>query len=171
MSERFEFGGYFPGAIGRVAELHGLHYAESHGLGLVFEARVAKELAELLLRFDPARDFFRTVRCGGRLVGAIAVDGKQTGSVAQLRCFILAPVARGRGFGRRLLNEALTFCRERGFQHVYLLTLAGLEASGHLYREAGFTVTEEAMGEQWGRRLVEQRLDLDLARLSRLSAP
>ena len=164
MTGEFEFGGYFPGAIGRVAELHGLHYSESHGLDLVFEARVARELAELLLRFDPARDFFRTVRCDGRLVGSIAVDGKRAGTVAQLRCFILAPEARGLGLGRRLLNEALSFCRDRGFQHVYLLTLAGLPASGHLYREAGFTVTTEEMGEQWGRRLLEQRMDLDFAR-------
>lgn len=160
----FEFDGYFPGAIGGVAVLHGQLYAETHGLGLVFEGRVARELADLLLRFDPARDFFRTVRCGDRLVGSIAVDGKRTGTEAQLRCFILAPEARGHGFGRRLLAEALAFCRDRGFRHIYLHTIAGLDASAHLYRAAGFTITEESPGEQWGRRMVELRMDLDLAR-------
>ena len=164
MTDEFEFDGYFPGAIGQVAELHGRLYVESHGLGLVFEARVARELADLLLRFDPARDFFRTVRRGDRLMGSIAVDGKRTGTEAQLRCFIMAPEARGRGFGRRLLAEALAFCRDRGFQHIYLHTLAGLDASAHLYFDAGFTLTEEEAGEQWGCRLIERRMDLDLAR-------
>lgn len=164
MSDAFEFGGYFPGAIGQVAELHGLHYIKSHGLGLVFEAKVAGALADLMLRFDPAYDFFRTVRRDGRLVGSIAVEGDRSGAEARLRYFILAPDARGRGLGRRLLSEAMTFCRERGFAHVYLTTLAGLDAAARLYREAGFTLTHEEQGEQWGRRLVEQRMDLDLAR-------
>jgi GNAT superfamily N-acetyltransferase len=164
MSEEFVFGGYFPGAIGGIAELHARYYAESHGLGLVFEAKVARDMADLLLHFDPARDFFRTVRRGERLVGSIAVDGSRSGGAAQLRCFILAPEARGQGFGRRLLTEALTFCRERGFQQVFLWTIAGLEPAGRLYREAGFTLAEELMGEQWGRRTLEQRLELQFAR-------
>lgn len=163
-SDGFEFGGYFPGAIGGVAELHGLSYIESHGLGLVFEAKVAHALADLMLRFDPAYDFFRTVRRNGRLVGSIAVEGDRRGAEARLRYFILAPEARGHGLGRRLLNDAMAFCRERGFGHVYLTTLAGLDAAARLYREAGFTLTQEEYGEHWGRRLVEQRMDIDLAR-------
>ena len=164
MTETFEFAGYFPGAIGRIAELHAWHYAESHGMGLVFEARVARDMGELLLRFDPARDFFRTVRRGRELVGSIAIDGSRTGNEGQLRCFILAPEARGRGFGRRLLDEALGFCRERRFARVYLWTLAGLEPAGRLYREAGFKVTKEEMGDQWGRLVLEQEMELLLGR-------
>jgi hypothetical protein len=64
MSQDVEFGGYFPGALGQVAALHAAHYAESHGLGLFFEARVARDMGDLLLRFNPARDFYRTVRSG-----------------------------------------------------------------------------------------------------------
>jgi GNAT superfamily N-acetyltransferase len=164
MTDRFEFGGYFPGAIGGVAALHGRHYVESHGLGLVFEAKVAAALADLMLRFDPAYDFFRTVRQGDRLVGSIAVEGGRMGAQARLRYFILVPEARGHGLGRRLLGEALSFCRERGFDQVYLTTLAGLNAAARLYREAGFTVTHEEYGDSWGPRLLEQRMDLHLAR-------
>jgi GNAT superfamily N-acetyltransferase len=164
MGETFEFGGYFPGAIGRIAELHAWHYAESHGMGLVFEARVARDMADLLLRFDPARDFFRTVRRGKELVGSIAIDGSRSCNEGHLRCFILAPEARGRGFGRCLLDEALAFCRERGFERVYLWTLAGLEPAGRLYREAGFAVTKEEMGEQWGRHVLEQEMELLIRR-------
>lgn len=164
MSEGFEVGGYEPGALGRIAELHGSLYAQSHGFGLYFEAKVARELAEFLQRFDPARDFFRTVRIGSRVAGSIAIDGGPAGETGHLRWFILAPEARGHGLGRRLLNDAVAFCRATGFTRVYLWTLAGLEPAGRLYRDAGFTLAEEALGEQWGRKIVEQRLELVLLR-------
>jgi GNAT superfamily N-acetyltransferase len=95
-------------------------------------------------------------------LGSIAIDGGPTGSDAHLRCFIVDPAARGRGFGRRLLDEALAFCRERGFERVYLWTLAGLEPAGQLYRQAGFTLVEEVQGDQWGKSVMEQRLELRL---------
>ncbi len=41
-----------PGAIGGIAALHARHYAESHGFGAFFEAKVARELGEFLLRFE-----------------------------------------------------------------------------------------------------------------------
>ena len=43
-------GGYIPGSLGRVAELHGMYYQQHWGFGLFFEAKVATELAEFLGR-------------------------------------------------------------------------------------------------------------------------
>ncbi len=163
MTARVDFGGYVPGAIGRIAELHGTHYAQSHGFGLYFEAKVARDLAEFLLRFDPARDFFRTVLADGQVVGSIAINGGRSGRAAHLRWFILAPEARGGGVGRRLLSEAVEFCRTRGFESVYLWTLAGLEPAGRLYREAGFSLAEEKLGTQWGKEIAEERLEMKFA--------
>jgi GNAT superfamily N-acetyltransferase len=162
VTDDVEFGGYFPGALGQVAALHALQYSASHGLGLFFEARIARDMGDLLQSFDPTRDFYRTVRRGTRLLGSIAIDGGAPGDDAHLRCFIVDPEARGRGYGRRLLDEALAFCRERRFERVYLWTLAGLEPAGRLYREAGFTLAEEVQGDQWGKSVPEQRLELRL---------
>jgi hypothetical protein len=33
--------GYTPGSLGRVAELHGVHYHDNWGFGLFYEAKVA----------------------------------------------------------------------------------------------------------------------------------
>ena len=52
--------GYVPGAIGRVAQLHGRYYHEHWGFGLYFEAKVATELADFLGRYDAGRDGFWT---------------------------------------------------------------------------------------------------------------
>ena len=154
---------WMPGAIGDIAALHARTYAASHGFGAYFEAKVARELGDFLLRFDPTRDLFRCAAQDGRVLGSIALDcGEDPGS-AHLRWFILDPALRGRGLGRRWLAEAVDQARRLGVPEIYLWTLAGLDAATHLYEQAGFRVTEEVAAEQWGRRVVERRMALRLA--------
>ncbi len=52
--------GYVPGALGRIASLHGSYYQEHWEFGLFFEAKVATELAEFLKVYEPERDGFWT---------------------------------------------------------------------------------------------------------------
>ncbi len=152
---------YRPGAIGRIAQLHAEYYSRTHGFGLSFEAKVARELSEFLMRRDPARDFFKIVVADGQVQGSIALDGSEDeGPVAHLRWFLLGPALRGRGIGRKLLADSLAFGRDRGFEGVTLWTLKGLEAAARLYRQAGFQVVEELEGGQWGRAVIEQRMVL-----------
>ena len=49
--------GHIPGAIGRVAELHGTYYHREWGFGLSFEAKVATELAQFFGRCDFSKAF------------------------------------------------------------------------------------------------------------------
>jgi GNAT superfamily N-acetyltransferase len=153
--------GWTPGAIGRIALLHARHYAQSHGFGLAFEARVATELAAFLTAFQPTRDHFATVLLDGEVEGAVAVDG--SGDPARLRWFILSEAVRGRGLGRRMLAEAISAARGAGHRRLELSTLTGLDAADRLYRDAGFRLEEEHAGAHWGTPAVERTLVLDLA--------
>ena len=54
----------------------------------------------------------------------------------------LAPAARGRGQGRRLLAELERRAAEYGAQEVVLDTNASLEAAGGLYRASGYVDIE-----------------------------
>jgi len=156
--------GYVPGAIGRVAQMHADYYAGAWGFGLYFEAKVATELSQFLLRLDPARDGFWTAVRAGRVEGAITIDGaKAETEGAHLRWFILSDALRAQGAGNRLLREALAFCRQRKYRRVFLWTFQGLEPARHLYEKYGFRLAEEVEGEQWGRRVLEQRYVLELA--------
>jgi GNAT superfamily N-acetyltransferase len=149
-----------PGAIGGIAALHARHYAESHGFGAFFEAKVARELGEFMLRFDPVRDLFRCATADGRVLGSLVLDcGEDPGS-AHLRWFIMDPALRGRGLGRRWLGEAVDQARRVAAPQVHLWTLAGLDAAAHLYAAAGFALAEEVVAEQWGRSVTERRLVL-----------
>ena len=155
--------GYVPGAIGRVAELHASYYSKAWGFGLYFEAKVASELAEFLRRFDPGRDGFWTASRNGRVEGSIAIDGARAKDEgAHLRWFILSDALRGQGAGNSLMQEAVGFCRERGYGRVYLWTFEGLDAARHLYQKSGFELVQQIEGEQWGKLVREQRYVLTL---------
>jgi GNAT superfamily N-acetyltransferase len=155
--------GYRPGAIGRITELHGSYYHEHWGFDLFFESKIAVELSEFLNRYRQDRDGLWLAVTDGTINGSIVVDGiaaDQEG--AHLRWFIVSTDSQGRGTGKRLMNEALGFCRRAGYRRAYLWTFAGLEAARHLYDKLGFTLTRESEGRRWGRTVTEQRFELTM---------
>ena len=156
-------GGYFPGAIGQLTELHAVYYHGHWGFDLSFEAQVGRELSCFLAELDPARDLFLAARTGDRLAGALAIDGHSTpADGARLRWFIVRPEHAGRGLGARLLTEALDFARRAGHRRVYLWTFRGLDCARRLYERAGFQLAQEHPTEQWGGLIPEQRFDLEI---------
>jgi len=158
-----ELSGYIPGAIGRIAELHGTYYCKHWGFDLFFESKVAIDLSEFLRRLHEVHDAFWVASVGEKIVGAIAIDGANHNSKgAHLRWFIVAPENQGHGIGKTLLKEAIKFCRKKKFGRVYLWTFAGLDPARHLYERFGFKLCEEREGNQWGRTVTEQRFELIL---------
>jgi GNAT superfamily N-acetyltransferase len=94
-----------PGDLGAVIRLHGAVYAREHGFDLAFEAYVAAGLAEFATA-PSGRGRLWLAERGGELAGCVAVvEASET--EAQLRWFLVAPHARGRGLGRYLLAEAV----------------------------------------------------------------
>ena len=155
--------GYIPGAIGRIAELHGTYYSKHWGFDLFFESKVAMELSEFLRRFNEARDGFWVASVEEKIVGSIAIDGLHRDSQgAHLRWFVVAPENQGQGIGKMLLEEAVEFCRKTRFSKVYLWTFSGLDPARHLYEKFGFRLCEEHEGKQWGRTVAEQKFELIL---------
>jgi len=160
MSEIEIVRGYVPGAIGRVAELHGTYYHRHWGFGLFFEAKVATDLSEFLRRYDEGRDGFWTAVADGRIEGAIAIDGIHAeGNGAHLRWFIMSDALRAKGVGSRLIETAIGFCRDRGYGKIYLWTFEGLDAARHLYERSDFKLVEDHRGTQWGTEVNEQRFE------------
>jgi len=150
-----------PGDIGAIIRLHGVVYAQEHGWDSTFEAYVAEGLARFALSDDPGRDRLWVAEVKEEIVGSIGVVA-HSAREAQLRWFLVHPEWRGQGFGRRLLDEALAFCRGRAFRSLFLWTTSDLEAAARLYRSAGFRKTEEKTHRVWGRMVTEERYDLPL---------
>jgi len=157
------FAGYMPGAIGRIVELHANYYHPNWGFGLFFETKVATELSKFLNRFEDTCDGFWTVRLNNQVQGSIAIDGiKAMTEGAHLRWFILSPETRGRGIGNKLMEEAISFCKRKNYNRVYLWTFEGLHIARHLYEKFGFKLVEQFEGMQWGMKVIEQKFELNL---------
>jgi GNAT superfamily N-acetyltransferase len=155
--------GYVPGTIGRIAQLHADYYHEHWGFGLSFEAKVASELAAFLKRYDESRDRLWLVVEDGHIEGSLAMDAIDApGKGVHLRWFIVTDSLRGRGFGNRLMDLALDFCKKQGYRCVYLWTFLGLGPARHLYEKSGFRLVQEHFGTQWGKEVKEQRFELRL---------
>lgn len=150
--------GYLPGAIGTIAALHARLHAREFGFGVRFESQVAREVADVLSRFDPARDGLWLLVDGGRILGSLVLDGAGDGC-ARLRWFIVADDLRGRGFGGRLLRAAMEFCRRAGHRRLVLSTAAGRDAARALYERSGMRLVREADAEMFGRTLREQSFE------------
>ncbi len=115
-------------------------------------------MAEFVARLDRPMNAIWAAVESGNVIGTIAIDGEDLGgNAAHLRWFIIDDGKRGRGLGKRLLTEAVSFCDQRGFGEIQLWTFKGLDAARRLYEAAGFTLAEEYLGGQWGTEVTEQR--------------
>jgi ribosomal protein S18 acetylase RimI-like enzyme len=104
----------------------------------------------------------RLVDCGGRLAGSLALTTEGEDGVGRVRWFVLAPAARGRGLGRRLLGELLSQARAAGLRRLELETFSALRVAASIYVRAGFTVQWERETDQWGPPILYQGYALQL---------
>lgn len=155
--------GYLPGIIGRITELHGSYYHQFWKFGSFFESKVASELSAFSKRYKENRDCLWSVTISGQIEASIAIDGIDAhGQGAHLRWFIVANRFQGTGTGTRLIEEAITFCRQKNYHRLYLWTFKGLDAARHLYEKHGFSLVEQQVGTEWGTEVTEQRFELCL---------
>ncbi len=148
-----------PGDLGRVLHLHGLIYAREQGLDLTFEGYVAHTLGHFAAAVDSGRERLWLAEAAGRLVGCIAIV-RYSDEVAQLRWLLVDPEFRGRGLGRRFVDEAAAFARGAGYGMVFLDTIKELPTAAALYRAVGFRLVREEPRRLWGREVVEQRYEM-----------
>jgi len=107
---------------------------------------------------------------GGEIQGCITVahaseadwQAETPAPQAQLRWYLVHPSARGQGLGKRLMDEALRFCREAGYKSVFLWTTSDLKAAAHVYLSVGFRKTEEKTHRIWGKTITEERYELSV---------
>jgi N-acetylglutamate synthase-like GNAT family acetyltransferase len=149
-----------PGDIGYVIYLHGTLYAAEYGWDHTFEAYVAGPLAEFG-KSNNDRERIWIVETDGKVAGSIAIV-ETSRDEAQLRWFLIHPDLRGQGIGRVLIAEAIRFCRETDYTHIFLWTESALSAAARLYESYGFRLTDENPRELWGSLVTEQRYDLSL---------
>jgi GNAT superfamily N-acetyltransferase len=152
-----------PGDLGAVTAMQGIEYGEQYAMDITFEADVARGMGAFgrAIAEDPESGRMWIAEDGGQMVGSIAVTDEGDG-LARLRWFLVRRSARGQGLGRRLLDEAMAYIRERGFERVELETFSELTTAARMYLDAGFEVVDATPRLQWGREIELRHYELKL---------
>ena len=137
-----------------------LYYAERHLSG-TFSAYVDEIVYRFVEDFDARTDCLNILECNGAPAGSIAI-ARVDPETAQLRFFMLEPEMRQRGYGNRLMEMALSFCREKGYGRVFLLTITAQVIARHVYETHGFYRVSSCDRSEWGDGVVEERWEKTL---------
>lgn len=149
-----------PGDIGYLTFMHGWIYKEEYHYNETFEAYVAQSFSEFIQKRNPEKSRLWCAEHNGRIVGCIGIMDR--GERAQLRWFLLDPFYRGMGLGKKLLEAALSFAKESGFQRVYLETTNDLQTAIQMYEKAGFRKCAEKPNHSWREDLTELEFEMEL---------
>jgi GNAT superfamily N-acetyltransferase len=118
-------------------------------------------VADFFENFDSKRERCWIAEREGEIGGSVFLV-KKSEKVAQLRLLLVEPSARGLGIGKRLVSETIRFARLAGYRQIVLWTQSDLYAARHLYKEAGFHVTNRERHHSFGKHLVAETWELKL---------
>ena len=151
-----------PGDMGWVVHRHGLLYAEAYGFDETFEALVAGIVAGFIDNYRPRMERCWIAEMAGDNVGSVFLV-RHSDTEARLRLLLIEPKVRGQGLGSRLVRECERFARRAGYRKIALWTNDVLVAARHIYQKAGYRLAETKPHHSFGRDLVGETWELDLA--------
>ena len=138
-----------PGDLGEIIRLHGVLYPREYDLSPNMERHVALAVTTAVEHGWPENGAVWILERDGEFAGSIALTDEGDG-LAALRWFLFDPSVRGLGFGRRLVGELVAEAEKRGFERIWLETLAILTTAAHIYTDHGFVCVSEQLGPPWG---------------------
>lgn len=91
---------------------------------------------------------YRILEVDGKIMGGSGVyptEGLSAGCCELVKLYLL-PEARGKGYGKQLIEQCFSTARKFGYTHVYLETMPELKTAMGLYEQCGFTYLEGPLG-------------------------
>jgi Transcriptional regulators len=151
-----------PGDVGWIVHRQAVLYTREYDWDQTYEALVAEILSAFVRSYDKNRERSWIAERDGQVIGSVFLM-KKSAEVAQLRLLYVEPAARGLGLGGRLVDECIQFARKKGYRKLTLWTNDCLVSARKIYQAAGFKLVNQTAHRSFGKDLVGQTWDLDLA--------
>jgi GNAT superfamily N-acetyltransferase len=129
---------------------------------MTYEALVAEIAGGFVKNFQPEAERAWVAVRGTEIVGSVFLV-KVSSEIAKLRLLYVEPSTRGQGVGRRLVDACIQFAKDRHYKTLTLWTNDVLSAARHIYVATGFKLTKEDPHRSFGKDLIGQNWDLNLA--------
>ena len=91
--------------------------------------------------YSGPRDLFLVIEADGELIGTMAIKEEGPDS-ALIRRFFVASDYRRKGYGRKLMEEAITFCKSKEYKNIVFQGTGRMTQAIELCKKAGFTERE-----------------------------
>lgn len=150
-----------PGDIGYITYRHAIFYSREYGFDESFDVYVADGTSKFIQHHNPEKERLWIVESGSEFAGSVAIVKKDM-NTAQLRWLLVEARFRGKGVGGKLVEEAVDFSRQKGYERIILWTFDDLKPARRLYARAGFEIAERKTHKIWGRNLTEEKWELRL---------
>jgi GNAT superfamily N-acetyltransferase len=150
---------YAPGDGNRALSVMKRVYIDELGWRSAFLRESVKSLKGMLQTHDPARELFLLAEADVVPVGVMFLKRKSE-RTAFLRWLTITRDARNRGLGKALLECAVGFSRDVGYDAIDLVTVDRLEQAREFYRRQGFIETARRRDTVW-------EMDMELCFLTR----
>ncbi len=97
-----------------------------------------EDLESIERSYGKIGDIFFVAESGSQVIGTVAIK-KEDDRIALLRRLFVDPQFRNQKLGVKLIDRALEFCREVGYQELVFRTTSRMEGAIRLCQKKGFT--------------------------------
>lgn len=152
------------GEIGWLIHRQGLLYHLEQGWNGEFETLITRIYAEYEAAPASPPKALWIAEQDGEVAGSVFIipAAAEPAGTAQLRMLYTEPAFRGRGIGKRLVQEAVRFSRASGYKRIILWTQDSLVSARRIYQGAGFVLIREERHLSFGADLNGQYWALEL---------
>ena len=150
------------GDMGLICARQAILYRDGYGWGRPLEALLGEVTSGFLRSYvEGGREQCWVAEIDGQVAGSIFITDGGDGA-AKLRLLYVEPFARGLGVGAALVDQAVRFARESGYQRLRLWTHSILVSARRLYAAQGMTIVETAMHDAFGEPIMGETWEMAL---------